>query len=498
MDDARRPWRQALELAVRLGILAPDQGGLLAQTLGGASEAEAASLTLSAGVPANVMDSLLSLAKALAARPDLPSQETLVTPRGMETLASDLVVHLDDPAPADAVPGPEPVKLTLTIPGPASQKWQFAGPASVLIGRSPRAHVRIEDTHVSGVHAVIEITGLGCRLRDVQSANHTFVNGKRIDLHELVDGDEVRVGRTTLRVLLRSTPPSTTQRPAPSLDPVIPGYTIETLLGKGAQGQVFLAHELANEGRLVALKTMTLPYILDDRECGRRVKYFLREAMIAPAFRHPRVVEFYRAGVAGRSLYVVMEYLAGGDLGSLLRKTGPLSCAQACRFVLQALDAMSAAHSRNLVHRDLKPENFILTQASVEADLKVGDLGLAKNFILAGLSGFTESSVCGGTIEYMAPEQLTDFKYVGPPADVFSLGAVLFRLLTGRGVYEAATGKAEDLAMVLEASIPPLASVRTEVPAPIAAVVDRALRREPSQRFEDAGLMRCALQTAIG
>lgn len=492
MADVRPTWEEALDLAVRLGMIPADRAAQLAGTVTGATVMDAASLAASAGVPESAMDALFRLATSLSAKgpaDDVPPAS------GLTDLAADLQIESHAPGPADGVAAPKPVELTLRTRDAAPHRWHFTSPATVLIGRSQRAHVHLEDTHASGVHAVIEVTGLGCRIRDHGSANKTYVNQKVVEVCELAHDDEIRVGRTTLDVSIRATPPSTTRLPAPSMDPEIPGYAIETLLGSGAQGFVYLAKDLGRGGRLVALKTFRLPYGFHEGECEKRAKYFLREAMLAPAFRHPHVVEVHAAGLAGRTIYVVMEYVAGGDLGAYLKRNGPLPCAVACRFALQALEAMAAAHERNLVHRDLKPENLLLTRPAPDGDVKVADLGLAKNFVLAGLSGFTESGTCAGTIEYMAPEQVLDFKYVGPAADVFSLGATLFRLLTGRGMYGA--DGVRDILQILDTPIPAIASVRSDVPPGIAAVVDRALQREPARRYEHAGQMREALIAAL-
>lgn len=490
MSEAPQDWREALDLAAHLGLLPADRAKRLASSP--PADLDATSLATASGLSLPEAESLLRLA---------PSLRTKATPghasRGFGSLASDLarIVAEDPPDPGVR---PRPVVLTLRTDENPPRKWRFSAPASVLIGRSLNAHVRLDDTHISGSHAVIEVTCVGCRIRDLRSANHTHVNDGRVDARDLQDGDVILVGRTRLRVTVRGVAASTTWIGELPEEPDVPGYHIETRLGGGGQGVVWLAREQAEGNRQVALKTFRAPLLLDERERDRRVKHFLREAMVAPAFRHRHVVELYSAGWANQTVYVAMEYVPGGDLGSFVGPSGRLPWRVACRFVAQALEAMAAAHARKLVHRDLKPENLLLTAASPEGDIKVADLGLAKNFTLAGLSGFTATGICAGTIEYMPPEQFLDYKYVSPPSDVYSLGAVLFRLLTGRGVHGGALGGVEELLSALEAPVPPVLSIERAVPPTVAAVVDRALLREPALRYDDAGRMLEALRAAMG
>jgi len=528
MPDAENIWRRALELGAHLGLVTAERVATALTLPSGISPSNVTALASSLGIPADTLDALVRLAHALPAG---PAGLTVELPTGTQVTAR-VASYLQDGSGEREAGGGAACSLELTLEAldERRQGWRFVGPITVVIGRSHLAQVHLEDPRVSGNHAEIEVTGEACHVRDLGSAHGIFVNGKPVTHGPLLDGDRVRVGGTELRVSVRPAavvPPAgavsceackarfTPEQVRADLEgwngmrfrcascrmsdadeaPEIPGYVLERKLRKGGQGQVWLARETATPGRRVAVKTVRLPYGLPDDQVSRRVQSFQREASIAMTFRHPNAVEVYKFDVVGRMFFAAMEYLAGGDLYEYVEARGVLGWQEACSLMMQALDALSAAHAAKIVHRDVKPENLLLTEAAPGARLKVADFGLAKNFALAGLSGMTSTGVAGGTLGYISPEQLTDYKYAGPNADVFSLGAVLFRIMTGEEMYSGPEPSVVE--RILSSPIRSLSSVRSEVPAPIAFVVDRALSRDLGLRYADAGQMRAALGRAL-
>ena len=417
MPDTEDIWRKALELGARMGLITAERASALPMLPAGTSPTDVTAFATSLGVAPGTIEALVRLAhslpaEALAAQPTAP----IVTPM-VERMASDLL--LDSAKAIEIDPAPCPMELGLESAENPPRTWRFAGPMTVRIGRSHRNHVHLEDPRASGYHAEIDVAGAGCQVRDEKSSHGTLVNGARVTERELVDGDQMQVGATRLHVSIRHAPKPPPSEPVScekcgghstveqvradiagwngdtfhcatcrttdlsdqqaglARRPEVPGYAIVRELKKGGQGRVFLATELVSPGRPVVLKVVRLPWGIPDEDVTRRVQFFQREAALSLSFRHPNAVETYKFDVEGRTLYVAMEYLPGGDLQDYVSARGLLGWREAATFLMQALDAVSAAHAAKIVHRDLKPENLLLTEASPVARVKVADLGLA-------------------------------------------------------------------------------------------------------------------------
>ena len=182
-----------------------------------------------------------------------------------------------------------------------------------------------------------------------------------------------------------------------------------------------------------------------------------------------------------------MEYSDGGSLTDLLRRSGGrLPVPEAIRIMCQLLSGMAYAHDRGLVHRDIKPANIVLHHADDGVlHAKICDFGLAKNFDRAGLSGLTTTNTFGGTLDFMPREQLTDYKYVRPPSDVWSLGAVFYHMLTG-SLPRHAPDITDPIRKVLESRIVPLAERISSVSAELSAISRKSLEVDPKKRFRNA------------
>lgn len=261
---------------------------------------------------------------------------------------------------------------------------------------------------------------------------------------------------------------------------VLGRYSLEREIGRGGMGVVYLAHEVALD-RPVALKVMPPAYAVQSPLRER----FLREARTAAKLSHPHIVPIHAVAETGDFVYFAMAYVQGETLGTRIRERGPLPGREAVRLLQEVAWALAYAHAEGVVHRDVKPDNILLEDGTGRA--LVTDFGIAR----AKAERDSEGEAVVGTAEFMSPEQASGGE-VGPASDLYSLGVVGFLALTGRLPFEGKS-VAEVLARHLTVPAPPLASVAPEIPAHLCAVVDRCLRKDPSERFQDGGTLAEAL-----
>jgi serine/threonine-protein kinase len=266
-------------------------------------------------------------------------------------------------------------------------------------------------------------------------------------------------------------------------------YRVERILGEGGMGVVVAAHHTALQQQ-VALK------LLRGAALGRpdATERFLREARNAVRLRSQHVARVFDVGTLENGWpYIVMEYLEGADLDQVVRVKGPLPPARAVGHVLQACEAVAEAHALGIVHRDLKPHNLFLTTGFGGLDLiKVLDFGISKSTAaVEGVLTQTNSSV--GSPLYMSPEQMRTPRAVDFRTDIWSLGVTLYEIIAGRPPFDAETYP-ELVLRVTEGPIAPLATVRTDVPRGISALIMKCLERDPNQRFADIADLATALE----
>jgi serine/threonine-protein kinase len=258
-------------------------------------------------------------------------------------------------------------------------------------------------------------------------------------------------------------------------------YVLEGELGRGAMGVVYKARQ-TDLDRPVALK-MILSSQLAAPEALER---FQEEARAAGGLTHPHVVAVYEAGQIDGQPYFAMQYIGGGSLSQRVRQ-GPVPIDEAARLVLAVAGAVEHLHRHGIVHRDLKPSNILLDEAG---EPYVTDFGLVK---VLGASHHTTTGAIVGTPSYMSPEQAAGRKDLGPTSDVYSLGAILYELLTGRPPFRE-DSPLDTLVQVLESEPTALRRLRPEVPAELELVCLRCLEKAPAARFQSAG----DLATALG
>jgi serine/threonine protein kinase/tetratricopeptide (TPR) repeat protein len=257
-------------------------------------------------------------------------------------------------------------------------------------------------------------------------------------------------------------------------------YKIVSKIGQGATGEVFRAHDPVLN-RFVAVKTLSASLGADEQ----RLKRFRREAQSAAKLNHPNIITVYDFGEELGHLYMAMELLEGRDLSDVIR-SGELELEECLGLMEQICDALAFAHTAGVVHRDLKPANIHVLP---DGQVKVMDFGLAR---LGGSSEMTRAGAVMGTPNYMSPEQVRGER-VDARADVFSLGAVFYEMLSGRRCFEADNLHGV-LYKVLDEQPVSLRLIAPHVPPSVAAFVERAFDKDPARRFRDAGEMRSALK----
>jgi serine/threonine-protein kinase len=266
-------------------------------------------------------------------------------------------------------------------------------------------------------------------------------------------------------------------------DTVIDGrYQVIEHLGTGGMADVYCAHDL-QLGRKVALKLLHDRFAEDEEFLER----FRREASSAAGLQHQHVVSVYDRGQADGTSYIAMEYVSGRTLKQLVTEEGALDPARAVDLTVQILRAARFAHRRGIIHRDFKPQNVIVDE---EGRAKVTDFGIAR----AGASDMTQTGSIMGTAQYLSPEQAQGHA-VGARSDLYSIGIILYELLTGRVPFNADSAVTVALKQVSETPTPP-SRINTKVTPELEAVVLRALAKEPEQRFADADEFIAALQAA--
>jgi serine/threonine protein kinase len=379
---------------------------------------------------------------------------------------------------------------------------------SLLVGRGRNVDIKVKDPSLSRKHCEILLEKGRIKVVDLESSNGTFVNGERVKEQLLYDGDRIDIGRSLIVI----EPPSglwerkecshcgreisyatfadgyvLEEKQGVFLCPdcsaakkgedagVVGGYRILEKVGHGAFGSVFKAEQTAT-GRVVALKLLGKRAISMEKE----VKRFYREAKAVASLMHPNIIQIYDAGKHGDFLYIAMEYVAGGSLKQRIRQEKRLSVTAALDIAIQVVQALQHAYERNIVHRDIKPENILLSE---EGKAKLVDFGLAKDFQEAGTSGLTAPGEGMGTLAYMPPEQIDNALMAEQRSDVYSLGATLYHMVTGKPPFRGKT-TSEFIMKILKEKPYPANEINPAVPPLLVALIEKCMEKAPEDRFQ--------------
>jgi eukaryotic-like serine/threonine-protein kinase len=423
------------------------------------------------------------------------------------------------------------------IAGPYKGRiFSFTQHDSFLIGRSRDAHLYLpDDRYFSRNHCLLEINPPRSFLRDLNSTNGTFLNGHRVANAYLNDGDRIQCGETVLLVEVTANESvdlsETTQDVMPRRPVVvmveclncgrreqaqasapderltflcedcrielkrspqpIPGYDTVKLLGRGGMGSVMLGREQST-GRAVAIKTLLPEFAVSDKAMRR----FMREIDVAAALKHKNIVEFIDRGTHNGVVYLVTEYVEGADACKLAEANGGfLSYEDGISIISQSLEALSYAHAQGYIHRDFKDQNILVSGHSPNLVAKLTDFGLAKSFTHSGMSGVTMAGEMAGTLAYMPPEQLRNFRDVKPQSDIYAVGMTAYSLLSGSLALALSSKNSvnDTIRAIFEQPAVPLHQRAPHVPQPVCEIIDRALAKDPAQRWQTAAAMHNAL-----
>lgn len=278
------------------------------------------------------------------------------------------------------------------------------------------------------------------------------------------------------------------------------GYRLVRELGRGGMGAVYLIESLDSQDK-AAIKV-----VLNDR--FRQL--FNRETLNSLSLNHPNIVKFRDGGEIEGDLFLLMEFCEGGSLADLLRSS-PLSPEEAMSIMENILDGLEYAHNtqianvqladgsftsgQGLVHRDLKPANVLFVGQGENRVAKISDLGFAKVFELAGLSGMTATGDIAGTPQFMPRQQVIDFKYAKPDVDVWAAAACLYMMLTQRSPREF--GQGDPWVTIQRTNPVPIRQRNPHIPDKLAAVIDLALNDSQELHFANIPSFRSALKEAL-
>ena len=263
-------------------------------------------------------------------------------------------------------------------------------------------------------------------------------------------------------------------------------YTIVRQLGRGGMAAVYLAHDTRYD-RDVAIKVMH-----SEIASGVGADRFLREISVAAKLTHPHIVPLLDSGAIEGTLWFAMPVVEGQSLRDRLDREHQLPVAEAVRITMDIAGALAYAHAHGVIHRDIKPENVLLSGGSAV----VADFGLAKGLETAGAESLTNTGIAVGTALYMSPEQATGADVVDARTDIYSLGCVLYEMITGEPPYVGKTVQAV-IAKRFSDPVPSARRLRTTVSPVLDDVIACALAKAPADRFPTADAFADALARAI-
>ena len=269
-------------------------------------------------------------------------------------------------------------------------------------------------------------------------------------------------------------------------------FEIRRSLGAGGMGEIFESYDTDLQ-RTVAIKVLASKHLEDETMKQR----FLREARMASQLNHPNIATIHEIGEASGNPYIVMEYVEGQTLAERL-ESGPLALTEIVEIGVQAAEALAEAHERGVVHRDIKSANVMITS---RGKVKVLDFGLAKPLPVLNRplskARLTESGVLLGTVSYMSPEQATGRGELTHLADIFSLGVVFYEMTTGRLPFEGET-YFQTIEGIKKRAPSPIKKHRKDVPDALAGIIERMLRKNPSERYQTSSEIADDLRAILG
>lgn len=382
-------------------------------------------------------------------------------------------------------PGPAPVAYLVVKRYDADDEiFPIREGDRLVAGSAPGTPILLEDEGVEPEHAVFQVVQGALFLTAMAKQEGVYVNGRKVSKCSLRIGDLVLLGHSP--IMVSAGIPSSRgglygeggrenlldQDPTMLVGSVLGSFRFVKLLGIGGMAVVLLA-EHVRLNRPVAVKVLKKE-MLPNRKAADR---FIREALAGARLNHPNIVQIYDAGHLGGLLFISMEYVEGEDMGMCVKRLGKLPVSVVLTISVQAAMAMQFAHEAGVIHRDIKPSNIMLTK---DGRVKMLDLGIARVFHDAA----PESRKVGiGTLVYMSPEQTQDAATVDHRADIYSLGATMYKLLTGQPPFKMKS--VEGMVKAIRRDPVPDPRVYTpELSDELVEVLYIAMAKKPENRFQ--------------
>jgi serine/threonine protein kinase len=328
------------------------------------------------------------------------------------------------------------------------------------------------------VQHLSECTSCQCEVETFNDADDSLIhNLRQTDAHDSVSDEpacELGIFRALGTLAFSAETTNQWNSEPESLPSRIGEYEIVKSIGRGGMGNIYLAkHEKLQ--RLVAIKILANHRLYDPRAKRR----FESEMRALGGLSHPNIVTAHDARDIDGTAVLVTEYIEGYDLSDLVRRTGPLSIENACEIMRQVANALQYTCNLGIVHRDIKPSNIMLSRTG---EVKLLDLGLARLDWAESVQEITGTGQTMGTADYISPEQVTDPRTVDVRSDIYSLGATLYKLLTGRAPFEEQSTVFAKLTAHVSGDVPSVRSLRPDVPIGLERIIETMLRKRPEGR----------------
>ena len=373
----------------------------------------------------------------------------------------------------------------------------------VVIGRRSSCDLVLRVDSVSREHCRIERQNKAYWLYDNGSSNGTLLNGLRIEKAKLVHGDVITLDRVTLEYLEESDSAQTREmirefvvQKHPDGDATyttensligktLKHYKVLSVIGEGGMAMVYKARD-ERTAEIVALKVLKRGEQIDQENLQR----FLKEFKTGSKLNHPNIMQVYEIGEVEGTYFISMEYINGSSLQEILDEKGRLSQEGTLKIAIHIAKALEFAYSQRIIHRDIKPENILISR---DGEVKITDLGLAKELKRFVTVNITKTGEGIGTLHYMSPEQVESTRDVDQRADIYSLGATLYECLCGQPPFDE-VGVWKFVEAINEKPPPPLPDRVPNLHAEIWPCIQKSLAKRADDRQQTPGEFRQELE----
>lgn len=378
---------------------------------------------------------------------------------------------------------------------------------TVTVGRRSSCDLVLRVDSVSREHCRIERKDSAYWIYDNGSSNGTLLNGLRIEKARLVHGDVITLDRVTLEYLEEADSNQTREmirefvvqrRPDSDgtytaenslIGKTLKHYKVLSVIGEGGMALVYKARDERNSS-IVALKVLKRGETVDQENLQR----FLKEFKTGSKLNHPNIMQVFEIGEVDGTYFIAMEYINGSSLQEILDEKGRLSAEGTLKIGIQVAKALEFAFNQRIIHRDIKPENILISR---EGEVKITDLGLAKELKRYVSVNITKTGEGIGTLHYMSPEQVENTRDVDQRADIYSLGATLYECLCGQPPFDE-VGVWKFVEAINEKPAPDLNERVPNLHPAVWPVIQRALAKRPEERQQTPTELRQELDRLLG